>query len=90
MSSIYKIGAEVVCPEGSKYGENVSNLVGTIELFNRGNMTTPLVKWSDGHQGYMKSNTLITREKYQQFVSAGFNDVEIAEYVKMYNGHIYN
>ena len=90
MSSIYNTGAKVVCPEGAKYGEKVSSLVGTIDHFNRGNMTTPLVKWSDGHQGYMKVSTLITLEKYNQLVEAGFSDADISEYVRMYNGNIYN
>lgn len=88
MSSIYKIGSSVVCPEAGKYGDKV-NISGTIENF-RGGSNIPYVKWSDGLQGYVKPQLLITKEKYTQLHDAGFTDNDIADYVRLFNGNIYN
>lgn len=88
MSSIYKVGASVVCPEASKHGDK-ANVSGTIENFRFGN-PIPFIRWSDGVEGYVKPKYLITEEKYKQLNEAGFDDLQIAEYVRMFNGNIYN
>ena len=88
MSSIYKIGTSVVCPEAGKYGDK-ANVSGTIDNFRK-DSSVPYIKWSDGLQGYVKPQFLITQEKYKQLREAGFSDLEISEYVKLFNGNIYN
>jgi hypothetical protein len=88
MSSIYKVGAAVVCPEASKYGDK-GNMPGTIQNFRLGT-AVPFIKWDDGVEGYMKPQHLITTDKYEQLHNAGFTDVQIAEYVRAFNGNIYN
>lgn len=88
MSSIYKVGAYVVCPEAGKYGDK-GNVSGTIENFRK-DSPLPFIKWSDGLQGYVKPQFLITQEKYKQLHDAGFTDEQISDYVKVFNGNIYN
>ncbi len=88
MSSIYKVGTNVVCPEASKYGDK-ANVSGTIDNFRK-DSNVPFIKWSDGVNGYVKPQFLITQEKYNQLHDAGFSDMQIAEYVKLFNGNIYN
>lgn len=88
MSSIYKIGSSVVCPEATKHGDK-GNVSGTIDSFRAGS-SIPYIKWSDGVNGYVKPQYLITQEKYKQLHDAGFGDNEIAEYVRLFNGNIYN
>jgi len=88
MSSIYNVGSTVRCPEAVLYGDK--NVSGTIESFRHGDNNTVFVKWSDGHEGYIKLSYLITNDKYEQFEANGYKPVEIAEYLRMFNGHIYN
>jgi hypothetical protein len=88
MSSIYKVGTSVVCPEATKYGDK-GNVSGTIQNFRLGT-SIPYIEWSDGLTGYVKPQFLITEEKYNQLTSAGFKDSEISEYVRLFNGNIYN
>jgi hypothetical protein len=88
MSSIYGIGSVVRCPSAVLHGD--VDVSGTIEGFKRGDHNTVFVKWSDGHQGYMKAIHLITADKYKQLEECGYKPSEIVEYLILFNGHIYN
>lgn len=87
----YSAGSEIVFPLGIKeYGNTGPSTLGTIMGYIPGSTSITRIQWKDGQIGNINIKHIIAKHKFDELTKAGMNVDQVIEYLRVFNGNVYN